>query len=373
MGTLYKRGGDTYYGEFTAPDGRRVRRSTGTSIKSLACKVLAQWEADAIAMRHGIPVDGLNLQSLITEFASGLGDDIYRTNTEQRIKRVVNDNNWTKPAQINQAQLESTIRGLRSVRNPERELSAQSKAHYITAMKMFTRWMHRVKKALPYDALELTKKPNPTKDRKLVRRFLLPEEWQWLAKTPNAVLYETAIQTGLRSGELRALRAQHLKEDHILLPARCTKNGEIAQQYITADLRGRLAGALPFDMPPREDVAEMLYSDVALARELWAKAGGKKPDDFLQVKNSEGHVLDFHALRHTCGAWLAIAGVNPKVIQKVMRHSTIVLTLDTYGHLMPGETQGVVERLGGILNGTLRLGTDPLPESQKRNETKGAE
>lgn len=361
MGTLYKRGGDTWYGEFTAPDGRRVRRSTGTSIKSLAQKVLTQWEADAISMRHGIPVDGLVLKDLIKEFAEGLGDDTYRTNTEQRINRIVSDNNWVKPTQINQAQLESTIRAMKSVRNPARELSAQSKAHYITAMKMFTRWMHRVKKALPYDALEMTKKPNPEKDRKRVRRFLLPEEWRWLALTPNALLYETAIQTGLRSGELRALRREHLKEDHILLPGRCTKNGETAQQYITADLRARLLDALPFEMPNREDVAEMLYGDLALARQMWIDAGGKEPKHFLEVANAEGHILDFHALRHTCGAWLAIAGVNPKVIQKIMRHSTIVLTLDTYGHLMPGETQGVVDRLGGILAGRVALGTDPLP------------
>lgn len=369
MGTLYKRGGDTYYGEFTAPDGRRVRKSTGTSIKSLAAKVLAQWEADAIAMRHGIPVDGWDLHELITEFAKTLGDDIYRTNTEQRINRIVDLCNWTKPAQINQAQLESTVRDLKKVRNGKKELSAQSKAHYITAMKMFTRWLHRVKKVLPYDAIASTKKPNPKRDRKLVRRFLLPAEWTWLAKTPNSLLYETAIQTGLRSSELRSLRRQHVKHDHVLLPGRFTKNGDDAQQYITSDLRARLVDALPFAMPEREDVASMLYDDLAIARSMWVDAGGKSPADFLQAKNSEGHVLDFHALRHTCGAWLAIAGVNAKVIQKVMRHSTIVLTLDTYGHLMPGETQGVVEKLGAVLNGTLTLDTNPLPKTQKPNDS----
>ncbi len=371
MGTLFRRGKSaTYHGEFTAPDGRRVRRSTGTTIKSLAQKVLTQWEADAIAMRHGIPVDGWDLQELIKEFVGGLGDDIYKTNTEQRIKRIVELNNWTKPAQINQAQLEATVRDLRKVKNSAKELSAQSKAHYITAMKMFTRWLHRVKKVLPYDAIEATKKPNPKRDRKLVRRFLLPAEWQWLAKTPNALLYETAIQTGLRSSELRSLRRHHVKHDHILLPGKCTKNGEAAQQYITVDLRARLVDALPFEMPNAQDVAAMLYDDLELARSMWLAAGGKKPDDFLQVKNAEGHVLDFHALRHTCGAWLAIAGVNAKVIQKVMRHSTIVLTLDTYGHLMPGETQGVVQKLAAVMAGELNLDTNPLTKVQKPNETK---
>ncbi|MBI3862791.1 MAG: site-specific integrase, partial [Planctomycetia bacterium] len=37
-------------------------------------------------------------------------------------------------------------------------------------------------------------------------------------------------------------------------------------------------------------------------------------------------------MRHTCGAWLAMAGAHPKAVQAIMRHSTIVLTMDTYGH-----------------------------------------
>lgn len=58
--------------------------------------------------------------------------------------------------------------------------------------------------------------------------------------------------------------------------------------------------------------------------------------------NHEGEVLDFHALRHTCGAWLAMAGAHPKSVQSVMRHSTIVLTMDTYGHLFPGQEADTV-------------------------------
>ena len=38
-------------------------------------------------------------------------------------------------------------------------------------------------------------------------------------------------------------------------------------------------------------------------------------------------------------------GVHPKVVQSVMRHSTIKLTFDTYEHLMPGETEGAVDSL----------------------------
>ncbi|MBN2474708.1 MAG: hypothetical protein JXB62_08870, partial [Pirellulales bacterium] len=36
--------------------------------------------------------------------------------------------------------------------------------------------------------------------------------------------------------------------------------------------------------------------------------------------------------------------VHPKTVQSVMRHSTITLTMDTYGHLFPGQEAEAVSR-----------------------------
>jgi hypothetical protein len=59
--------------------------------------------------------------------------------------------------------------------------------------------------------------------------------------------------------------------------------------------------------------------------------------------------LDFHTLRHTCGAWLAIAGAHPKAVQAIMRHSAITLTMDTYGHLFPGQEADAVARVADLM------------------------
>ena len=40
-------------------------------------------------------------------------------------------------------------------------------------------------------------------------------------------------------------------------------------------------------------------------------------------------------LRHTCATLLLIAEENPKVVSERLGHSTIVLTLDTYSHVLP--------------------------------------
>jgi len=56
-------------------------------------------------------------------------------------------------------------------------------------------------------------------------------------------------------------------------------------------------------------------------------------------------VADFHALRHTTGSLLLDAGVHPKAVQTLMRHSTITLTMDLYGHAYIDSVTGAVSRL----------------------------
>jgi integrase len=58
----------------------------------------------------------------------------------------------------------------------------------------------------------------------------------------------------------------------------------------------------------------------------------------------------FHALRHTYASALIHAGVNVKVIQKRLGHSSIRETLDTYGHLLPDSEdlgRGAIETMIG--------------------------
>jgi integrase len=93
-----------------------------------------------------------------------------------------------------------------------------------------------------------------------------------------------------------------------------------------------------------------LRGDLAIARKAYEAKGGTDPY-FLMPVNEEGKVLDMHALRHTTGAWLTIAGVSPKIVQEVMRHGNIKITFDTYGHLMPDDTKLANKHLAEMLKG----------------------
>jgi integrase len=52
-----------------------------------------------------------------------------------------------------------------------------------------------------------------------------------------------------------------------------------------------------------------------------------------------------HSLRHTYAAFLIREGAHPKVIQTLMGHTSIKVTLDLYGHLFPGMGEELAKRL----------------------------
>ena len=98
----------------------------------------------------------------------------------------------------------------------------------------------------------------------------------------------------------------------------------------------------------------MLRLNLAEARRMWLDASKRDPDgyerrqqsDFLVEINHKHERLDFHSLRHTCGSWPALTGGYPKEVQSVLRHASIVLTMDSYGPCSLTKTQTRGRNLG---------------------------
>lgn len=57
----------------------------------------------------------------------------------------------------------------------------------------------------------------------------------------------------------------------------------------------------------------------------------------------------FHDLRHTYAALMVAAGAHPKYLQAQMRHSSIRVTLDLYGHLYPDANRSVLAELDRLV------------------------
>lgn len=167
-----------------------------------------------------------------------------------------------------------------------------------------------------------------------------PRVVAWITGPERATLYRLAMGTGFRAEELRTLTPErfHLDGDKptITVLACYAKNGKQAVQPITPEMAagfrpfiaGRERGKPVITVPAK--TAKMLRRDLA--------AAGIPPVD------SEGKVIDFHALRHSYITHLVRSGANPKVVQTLARHSSITLTLDRYCHVEDGDLREALAR-----------------------------
>ncbi len=59
--------------------------------------------------------------------------------------------------------------------------------------------------------------------------------------------------------------------------------------------------------------------------------------------------LHLYDLRHTCATLMLVAGANVKVVSERLGHASVVITLDTYSHVLPTMQQDATEKLGNAL------------------------
>jgi integrase len=75
--------------------------------------------------------------------------------------------------------------------------------------------------------------------------------------------------------------------------------------------------------------------------------------DFARIVKGSGlpH-MTFHGLRHTAASLMIAGGVHARAIADILGHSSITVTMDTYGHLMPGVQQDAINVLNRQLSRT---------------------
>ena len=185
------------------------------------------------------------------------------------------------------------------------------------------------------------------------------------------MLYQLAVETGLRAGELRSLTRASFSLDRpaptVTVAAAYSKRHREdtlpLRSELAEDLRQFLSQMAPattvFRMPDRKQAAEMFRDDI--------EAAG------IVYQNDAGKVADFHSLRHTFISNLAAGGVHPKVAQSLARHSTITLTMDRYTHSYHGEQTEALKTLPDLSStdrkksqATGTVDADPTPKSLAR-------
>ena len=60
--------------------------------------------------------------------------------------------------------------------------------------------------------------------------------------------------------------------------------------------------------------------------------------------------IRFHDLRHTTASLLLELGIHPKVVQEILGHSSITVTMNTYSHVGPKLQKEAVARIALLVN-----------------------
>ena len=286
-----------------------------------------------------------------------------------RVKRVFDECKFTFWNDIQASKVQYTISGLRKYVKTKTglkdlgEISAQTYNFYLKAVKQFCKFMVQDGRASesPVEHLQTI---NVRTDRRHDRRSLEPDEIRRLLEATQAadkrfgmtgyeraLLYRFAAYTGLRANEIRNLTVSSFDFDNCTVKVKAAYSKRRREDIlplrkdITAELQRFVAGKLPsvqvFKVP--EKTADMLKADLEVVK--------------IPYVDDAGRYADFHALRHSTGSLLAASGVHPKVVQSIMRHSDINLTMSRYTHIFRGQES---EAVAGMPDLTL-----PSKEKQK--------
>ncbi len=156
----------------------------------------------------------------------------------------------------------------------------------------------------------------------------------------RALIYKTLILTGLRFTELRTLKVGDLSFGDVPF-LRLQSNNEKNRKGSTLALRSDLAGELKEWTAGKDRESEVFVVPAGLLRimDRDLKAAG------IAKRDADNCVVHVHALRHSFGTHLSLAGIAPRTAQTMMRHSRIELTMNTYTDSRLLDTASAVESI----------------------------
>lgn len=200
-------------------------------------------------------------------------------------------------------------------------------------------------------------------------KFLTPQQIERLAEAITkptekgrtypeyGLLVRFAAYTGLRAGEIGAVRVGRLD----LMRGRV----EVSESLAHVPGHGFIFGETKNYQRRTVPIPRFLLPDLV---EHLERSGISRDPEALVFRAPEGgplrHLnfyrrhylpaakraelpkgLRFHDLRHTCAALLISQGAHQLAVMRRLGHSTITVTIDTYGHLFPEVEEALTDRL----------------------------
>jgi len=180
-------------------------------------------------------------------------------------------------------------------------------------------------------------------------------------------LIHLAVMTGMRRGELVALQwdAVDLRRSTVKVRSAATYLDGVETIDVpktkrsrrTIDLDQRTVSVIKrHRATQREELFELGVTSSTDDRVFANEIGEPmRPHSVGQafnrlVESSGIPRIRLHDLRHTHASHLLAAGVNAKVVSERFGHASVSFTLDTYGHVMPGQQSEAAEAAAALLS-----------------------
>jgi integrase len=230
------------------------------------------------------------------------------------------------------------------------------------ALDQAVRW-HMV----PRNVAEAVKAPRPSPEEMRTLSAVETRELLEAARDDKLeALYVLAVHTGMRQGELLALKWQDVDLENAKLGVRRTitmSGGRILlgepktkKSRRTIRLTDAAVTALRKHLDCQVEEIERLgdlYQDQGLV--FASKVGTPMNPTNLRrrsfaalLRRANLPKIRFHDLRHTCATLLLSRNIHPKYVQELLGHANIAITLDTYSHVVPGMENHAARAMEGI-------------------------
>ena len=176
-------------------------------------------------------------------------------------------------------------------------------------------------------------------------------------------LYVVAVQSGLRQGEILALRWEDVDLEARTIQVRRTITRDGGKYTVGPAKTAKCRRTVKLTRDATEALQEHLERQLAEID----KAGDKWQENGLVFCTGKGTLINptnlrrrslapllqraglpaitFHQLRHTAATILLLKNVNPKVVSEMLGHATIAITLDTYSHVLPNMQHSAVKAM----------------------------
>ncbi len=364
-GSISKRKDGRYWGRYT------VHTANGPKQKAVYGKTrmeAAEKLTKAMSDRDGglvFDVDNLRLNDYLDRWLPGIRDTV-RQRTWERYEQIVRVHLKPTLGRIKLKNLTPThVRGL--YREKLANGSSPRTVQYIhTTLRKALRDAVS-DELIPRNVADGIKAPRPKKKE---INPLNPGQAKTFLQAVRGdrfeALYVLAVHSGLRQGELLGLKWADVDLEAGKLQVRrtlsLTKNGHVFEQPkngkgrsidLTQAASQTLRGHLRRQLEEIEGLGDG-YQDQGLIfpgehgqpMRPWTLTG-----KFERILKRAGlpHIR-FHDLRHPCATLMLCEGVHVKIVQELLGHADITITLNTYSHVLPGmgdEATGAMDRIFG--------------------------